>query len=171
MIVGRRREPPHAAVPTAPRSRLRRTTRSLLGLAVLAGLGVAAAAPADARPVDRTGGPATKSSTIQMVPVDTADPVLNFNEQVTFSVSTTVTDRPMVRLYCYQNGAEVYWSSAGFFPDYPWPWARDFTLRSDYWTGARPTARPPSTTRQATTSSRSSATTASTSSAELVSRP
>ena len=121
--------------PTAPRTRLRRTTRSILGLAVLAGLGVAAAAPADARPVDRAGGPATKSSTIQMVPVDAADPVLNFNEQVTFSVSTTVTDRPMVRLYCYQNGAEVYWSSAGFFPDYPWPWARDFTLRSDYWTG------------------------------------
>ena len=40
-------------------------------------------------------------------------PGVNFNEQVTFSVSTTVTDRPMVRLYCYQNGAEVYWSSAG----------------------------------------------------------
>ena len=121
--------------PTSPRSRLRRTTSSILGLTVLAGLGVAAAAPADARPVDRTGGPTTKSSTIEMVPVDAADPVLNFNDVVTFSVSTTVTDQPMVRLYCYQNGAEVYWSSAGFFPDYPWPWARDFTLRSDYWTG------------------------------------
>src|SRR6478735_5105989 len=29
----------------------------------------------------------------------------------------------------------VNWSSAGFFPDYPWPWAQNFTLRSDYWTG------------------------------------
>ncbi|KRB48322.1 hypothetical protein ASD90_08760 [Terrabacter sp. Root181] len=70
-----------------------------------------------------------------MVPVNVDDPVVNYGDQVTFTVSTTVTDRPMVKLYCYQDGTEVYWSSAGFFPDYPWPWARDFTLRSDYWTG------------------------------------
>jgi hypothetical protein len=70
-----------------------------------------------------------------MVPVNADDPAVNHGDQVTFTVSTTVTDRPMVKLYCYQAGAEVYWASAGFFPDYPWPWARDFTLRSDYWTG------------------------------------
>jgi len=70
-----------------------------------------------------------------MVPVDPADTVVNYGDEVTFTVSTTVTDRPMVKLYCYQDGTEVDWSSAGFFPDYPWPWARNFTLRSDYWTG------------------------------------
>ncbi|HET9287995.1 MAG TPA: hypothetical protein VFO26_10580 [Gaiella sp.] len=45
---------------------------------------------------------------------------------MTFTVSTTATDRPYVSLNCYQNGVWVYSDSAGFFPDYPW--SQNFTL-------------------------------------------
>ena len=44
----------------------------------------------------------------------------SWGDQVTFNVSTTATDRPTVRLHCYQNGNLVYTFSAGFFAGYPW---------------------------------------------------
>lgn len=57
----------------------------------------------------------------------------NWGDQVTFTVSTTATDRPTVRLYCYQNGALVYTFSAGFFAGYPWTTV--YGLSSQSWTG------------------------------------
>jgi hypothetical protein len=62
------------------------------------------------------------------------DDVVNFADQVTFEVSTSATDQPMVRVDCYQNGSHVYWASAGFYESYPWAWARNFTLKSSNWT-------------------------------------
>ena len=59
----------------------------------------------------------------------------NWSDKVTFTVSTTATDKPSVKLNCTQGGALVYTSSAGFYPDYPWPWAQTFTLASGAWTG------------------------------------
>ena len=56
----------------------------------------------------------------------------NWNDQVTFDVSTTATDKPWVRLNCYQSGTWVSTSTAGFFPAYPW--APNFTLASGAWT-------------------------------------
>ena len=56
----------------------------------------------------------------------------NWNDEVTFAVSTTATDRPWVRLDCYQSGRWVLVSDAGFFPEYPW--APNFTLASGAWT-------------------------------------
>lgn len=56
----------------------------------------------------------------------------NWNDQITFDVSTTATDKPWVRLNCYQSGTWVSTSTAGFFPAYPW--APNFTLASGGWT-------------------------------------
>ena len=80
----------------------------------LAALGVAVAGnPASAR------GPGKGSSTVTAVPLNSPDGLAHYDGQVTFKVSTTVTTKPFVKLDCYQDGAYVYWSSAGFFPDYP----------------------------------------------------
>lgn len=57
----------------------------------------------------------------------------NWGDQVTFNVSTTATDRPTVRLHCYQNGSLVYTFSAGFFAGYPW--TTIYGLSSQSWTG------------------------------------
>ena len=57
----------------------------------------------------------------------------DWGDQLTFNVSTTATDRPTVRLHCYQNGTLVYTFSAGFFPGYPWTTV--YGLSSQSWTG------------------------------------
>jgi len=77
----------------------------------------------------------SSGSTFKLVVLDSTDGVAHYGKQVTFEVSTTATDKPMVKLDCYQGTTYVYWSSAGFYADYPWPWARNFTLNSSYWTG------------------------------------
>jgi hypothetical protein len=73
-------------------------------------------------------------STLELVPVDSTDTVVNWGDQVTFNVSTNVTDYPVVTVLCYQNDL-VYSASAGFYPEYPWQYAQTFTLRSNAWTG------------------------------------
>jgi hypothetical protein len=42
----------------------------------------------------------------------------HFRDQVTFSISTTATDRPWVNLNCYQNGKWVLGEWQGFFAGY-----------------------------------------------------
>jgi hypothetical protein len=80
------------------------------------------------------GGDSTAGGTLAVVMV--ADPngdgAPNWNDQVTFDVSTTATDKPWVKLNCYQSGTWVSTSTAGFFPAYPW--APNFTLASGGWT-------------------------------------
>jgi hypothetical protein len=56
----------------------------------------------------------------------------NWSDQVTFAVYTTATDKPWVKLNCYQAGVWVSTSTAGFFAAYPWP--PNFTLASGGWT-------------------------------------
>lgn len=80
-------------------------------------------------------GPRRTSSALSLVLLNSTDGVAHYGQQVTFEVSTTATDRPYVKLNCYQGSTWVYWASAGFFDGYPWPWTRNFTLSSDYWTG------------------------------------
>ncbi len=77
------------------------------------------------------GGSSTLA--VRMFVYQNADGKPNWNDQVTFDVSTTATDKPWVRLDCYQGGAWVSTSSAGFFATYPWP--ANFTLSSGGWTG------------------------------------
>ena len=78
------------------------------------------------------------SSSIQLVllsaPTSSATSGPGYGDQVTFAFSTSTTDNPQVKLYCYQNGVWVYWNSASFSPDFP-AGAKNFTLSSSYWTG------------------------------------
>jgi hypothetical protein len=96
---------------------------------------VAAALTAGAAFAKGPGGGRTGSSSLSLVLLNSTDGVPHYGQQVTFNVSTTATDQPFVRLNCYQGATEVYWASAGFYDGYPWPWTRNFTLSSSYWTG------------------------------------
>jgi hypothetical protein len=75
--------------------------------------------------------------TISLVLVNDAngDGLANYGDSVTFQVSTTATDKPLVEADCYQSGVRVYSHSAGFYPDYPWPDSQIFNLSSSVWTG------------------------------------
>jgi hypothetical protein len=75
-----------------------------------------------------TGG----TSSLTLVLVNSTDGVAHQGQTVTFAVATTATDRPFVRVDCYQGTSWVYAASAGFFPDYPW--SKDFPLASNMWT-------------------------------------
>jgi hypothetical protein len=56
----------------------------------------------------------------------------NWGDTITFTVSTSVAN-PYVTLTCNQNGALVYSASAGFYPEYLWPGARNMPLSSPSW--------------------------------------
>lgn len=79
------------------------------------------------------GGESSSTLAISMVVDQNGDGVPNWNDQVTFEVSTSATDKPWVRLDCYQAGTWVSTTTHGFFSDYPWP--ATFTLASGGWTG------------------------------------
>ena len=78
------------------------------------------------------GGDSSSTLTLRMVNDQNQDGAPNWNDQVTFDVSTTATDKPWVRLDCYQSGTWVSTSTAGFFEAYPWE--PNFTLASGGWT-------------------------------------
>ncbi len=78
------------------------------------------------------GGTGSSLSGPVMVVDNNANGGPNWNDQVTFNVSTTATDRPYVLLNCYQSGTWVSTATAGFFPESPW--APNFTLSSGAWT-------------------------------------
>ena len=81
------------------------------------------------------GGSTTSESSLRLVLLDSTDGQVNYHDQVTFEVSTTATAYPRVQVDCTQDGVDVYSASAGFYDSYPWPWEREFTLASSWWTG------------------------------------
>jgi hypothetical protein len=83
------------------------------------------------------GGTSGGGGTVNLVMVGdaNADGLANYGDSVTFQVSTTATDKPLVEADCYQSGVRVYSHSAGFYPDYPWPDSQVFNLSSSIWTG------------------------------------
>jgi hypothetical protein len=97
-------------------------------LALLIAAPAAFAGKGGGKPSGGTGG----TSSLTLVLLDSTDGVAHQGQRVTFSVATTATDRPFVRLDCYQGSAWVYTASAGFFPDYPW--SKEFFLTSSGWT-------------------------------------
>ena len=101
----------------------------MAGLAAALTLGLIAAPALAGKP---GGSTTTRSSLAWKMVVDAnANGAPNWNDQVTFTLTTSET-KPWVRLDCYQGGAWVSTSSAGFFADYPWP--PYFTLASGGWT-------------------------------------
>lgn len=83
------------------------------------------------------GGSATSSGSLALVMVNdlNGDGSPDWSDTITWSISTSDTTTPYVSVSCYQNGTNVYNTSAGFFADYPWPWTVNMTLRSSVWTG------------------------------------
>jgi len=81
------------------------------------------------------GGTTGGSSTLTLVLLNSTDGLPHYGQQVTFNVSTTATTQPSVKLECFQGGKLVRTGSAGFYPEYPWPWAQTFSLSSGAWTG------------------------------------
>jgi hypothetical protein len=105
---------------------------SLIAMLVV-GLMAGSAFAAKGGGANPSGGSGGGSLALVMVTDVNGDGLPNWGDQVTFTVSTTATDRPTVRLYCYQSGNLVYTFSAGFFAGYPW--TRVFGLSSQSWTG------------------------------------
>jgi hypothetical protein len=99
---------------------------ALIVVVVVAGTALAAKGGNSSR---HSGGTGTLA--LVMVEDANADGAPNWNDRVTFAV-TASADRPYVSVDCSQAGAWVYTSSAGFFPEYPWP--ANFTLGSSWWT-------------------------------------
>jgi len=112
----------------------RRTGLALAALALSGLTTVALVAPASAAPGGGSGKPTGGSSTssIKLVLMNSTDGVVNHNDDVTFTVATTATDRPFVGVRCYQGADFVYDGYVGYFPDYMFDknW---FTLGSPYW--------------------------------------
>lgn len=76
------------------------------------------------------GGGGGSSSSLALVLMDGATQAAH-NGRVTFTVSTTATDRPFVGLRCWQGTNFVYDGYVGYFPGALFdPW---FTLDSPYW--------------------------------------
>ena len=66
----------------------------------------------------KPGGGGSGGGTISLVMVNdnNSDGLPNFNDVVTFAVSTSSTTQPYVTVKCSQNGALVYQQSSGIFP-------------------------------------------------------
>ena len=76
------------------------------------------------------GGGTTGGGTISVILLNSADGLAHYGQQVNFAVSTTATDKPYVRLNCYEAGVWVMTDSTGYYPSYPWP-GHIFSLRWD----------------------------------------
>jgi hypothetical protein len=109
-----------------------RLTQSSLVAVLIVGLmagSVFAAKPAGAGG-GKPGGGGGGTSSLSVVLVNSTDGYAHYSQQVDFVVSTTATDKPYVRLNCYENGVWVMTDSTGYYPSYPWP-GHIFTLRWD----------------------------------------
>ena len=59
----------------------------------------------------------------------------NWNDTVSFDVSTSATSSPELKLTCYQGGEAVYWTQTAYYAGYPFPWTQLMKLESGLWTG------------------------------------
>ncbi len=81
------------------------------------------------------GGGGTSALTLKMVTDQNGNGLPDWNDTITFDVSTTATTQPYVEVTCSQNGAVVYSAWAGFYSSYPWPGSQLMPLYSPSWTG------------------------------------
>ena len=79
-------------------------------------------------------GGTTGTSSLTLVLLNSTDGQPHYGQSVTFNVSTTVTDRPYVKLDCYQNQVWVDDQWAGFYPGFAWPYMQTFPLTNATWT-------------------------------------
>ena len=103
----------------------------VLSLVSVFALGTSGAATAG-KSADRKGH---GGGTLTLVLLDSTDGVAHYGQDVTFTVATRATNKPLVQADCRQDGVLVYTHSAGFYPTYPWPESQTFGLHSAAWTG------------------------------------
>ena len=87
---------------------------SLIAIATVALLSVTSAV--DAAPGGKGGGKGGGDSSSSIV-MDQSGPIA-YGQAVTFTVSTTASDRPFSQVHCEQGGTLVYSSTRGHFQDY-----------------------------------------------------
>lgn len=82
------------------------------------------------------GGKDSGSSSLSIVMVEdgNGDGVPNWSDKIRFNVTTTETEKPHVRLQCYQGGELVLNTQTGYYDDYRWPWTQVMTLSTGAWT-------------------------------------
>lgn len=82
------------------------------------------------------GSTSTSSSmTLVMVTDKNGNGAPNWNDTITWQVSTTATSTPGVRVKCYQGTTQVYSAQAGYYTGYLWPDYQLMTLASGAWLG------------------------------------
>lgn len=59
----------------------------------------------------------------------------NWNDTITYNVSTTATTAPSVKTSCSQNGVAVLWSQSSFYAGNPFSYMNYISLQSGMWTG------------------------------------
>ena len=64
-----------------------------------------------------------------------ANGVANWNDTITYNVSTTATSGPQVSTQCYQNGVLVLQGNAAFYDGNPFAYMDWLQLSSGMWTG------------------------------------
>ena len=118
------------------RSVLKHSTQAVLEGALISLLVVGLVAGTSLAAKGGKGGSGTTGSggtlAVKMVIDQNGNGQPNWNDWITFDVSTTATDKPWVKVEC-----PGYMSSAGFFAAYAWnPY---FDLASTAWTGGAET--------------------------------
>ena len=109
-------------------------TRTASARIVLAGVLLVSLVAVPAAFAGKPGGATSAAQlALRMVTDQNADGKPNFNDQITFAVSTTATDKPYVNVVCYQGGTYVYGAWVGFYPG-AW-FGQTFDLSSDLWQG------------------------------------
>jgi hypothetical protein len=107
-----------------------------IAVGLIAGSALAAKPSSGGTSGGKHGGGGTGTGSLALVLVTDAnnDGAANWGDTVTFTV-TSSSSYPTVDLTCSQGGVLVYSASAGFYPSYPWPGARNMPLSSPSWTG------------------------------------
>jgi hypothetical protein len=78
-----------------------------------------------------TSGATGSSLAVVMVTDNNGDGAANWNDWITFNVTTSSTSQPFVKVDCMQGSSWVYTNSAGFYANYAWnPY---FDLASTTW--------------------------------------
>lgn len=112
----------------------------LLASFAFAVVGVVTLASSLAAPGNKSGGGKPSkggTGTISLAPIvvdNNGDGLPNYNDSVTFNISTTATTQPWVNLKCFQNSILVAEGWKGYF-DGSLDTNRNFSLNSPKWTG------------------------------------
>jgi hypothetical protein len=83
----------------------------------------------------KPGGGGGGSITVVMVEDANGDGTPNWNDTVSFDVSTSATSSPELKLTCSRGSDTVYRAQTAYYDGYPFPWTQLMKLESGMWTG------------------------------------